>query len=43
VIKQRLDLGKSEIEHWREYDYIIVTRTSTGRTPTSATSTAPSA
>ena len=26
VIKQRLDLGKSEIEHWREYDYIIVNK-----------------
>ena len=26
VIEQRLDLGKREIMHWREYDYIIVNK-----------------
>jgi guanylate kinase len=26
VIEQRLDLGKREITHWREYDYIIVNK-----------------
>jgi guanylate kinase len=26
VIEQRLDLGKREIQHWREYDYVIVNK-----------------
>jgi guanylate kinase len=26
VIEQRLDLGKREIQHWRDYDYIIVNK-----------------
>jgi guanylate kinase len=26
VIAQRLDLGKREIKHWREYDYVIVNK-----------------
>jgi guanylate kinase len=26
VIKQRLDLGLREIEHWNEYDYVIVNK-----------------
>jgi guanylate kinase len=26
VIEQRLDLGKREIMHWREYDYVIVNK-----------------
>jgi guanylate kinase len=26
VIEQRLELGKREIQHWREYDYIIVNK-----------------
>ena len=26
VIRQRLTLGKSEIAHWNEYDYVIVNK-----------------
>ncbi len=43
VIATRLANSRAEIEHWREYDYIVVNDDSTGPSPPSGRSSKPSA